>query len=344
MTALSIWFWQRMVTPHMAFLAAALAERGHRVTYVAEEPLDEQRAALGWQAPDIPDVSLRFATTAIEARELVAAAEAGTIHLTQGFRSNGTVAFAQKAIQARGQRHFVIMETVDQRGATGIFKPALYAWHLHNWRRGLNGVMAIGADTPDWLRRLAPAKLRTFPFAYFLKEPAPPSYTPTGTPFRFLFVGALVPGKRVDLLLQCLGDLPEKTFDFEVVGDGPRREHLENLAERVLPGRVNFHGVVPISEVSDHMAAADCLVLPSDHDGWGAVVSEALMTGTPVICSTACGSREVVLASGSGGVFSTFDTAALRQLLAATLAQGKIKCEGRKALRSWARCLGAAAG
>ena len=30
----SIWFWQQMVTPHMATLAAALAERGFKVNYV----------------------------------------------------------------------------------------------------------------------------------------------------------------------------------------------------------------------------------------------------------------------------------------------------------------------
>lgn len=49
------------------------------------------------------------------------------------------------------------------------------------------------------------------------------------------------------------------------------------------------------------MARADVLVLPSWHDGWGAVVSEALMAGTPAIASDACGSAGVVRASGVGG-------------------------------------------
>ncbi len=52
----------------------------------------------------------------------------------------------------------------------------------------------------------------------------------------------------------------------------------------------------------------------------------------------------MVQASGAGGVFDTFDTAALQQLLEATLARGKIGRDDRLVLRSWARCLGADAG
>lgn len=32
----SVWFWQRIVSPHMAGLASALAKRGCQVVYVAE--------------------------------------------------------------------------------------------------------------------------------------------------------------------------------------------------------------------------------------------------------------------------------------------------------------------
>jgi hypothetical protein len=61
------------------------------------------------------------------------------------------------------------------------------------------------------------------------------------------------------------------------------------------------------TEVPRAMAQADCLVLPSIHDGWGAVASESLMVGTPVVCSDACGVAGVVQASGVGGVFPVKD-------------------------------------
>lgn len=344
MSSLSIWFWQRLVTPHMANLAVSLASRGHKVTYIAEETLDDHRKALGWQVPELAGVTLSFARTRTDAEVLAAGAEAGSIHLTQGLRSNGNIAFAQKIIRTRGLRHFVIMETIDQSGTKGWLKQPLYAWHLFRWRRGLNGILAIGADTPEWLRRLAPNRLRIMPFAYFLKAPAPLPPKPKGKSFRFLFVGSLVPGKRVDLLLHCLRDLFEHTFSVEVVGDGPMRADLETLADEILPGRVDFRGVVPMSKVSAHIAASDCLVLPSVHDGWGAVVSEALMMGTPVICSAACGARRVVEASGAGGVFATHEPDTLRDLLASALAKAELDDFSRDALRKWAGCLNTVSG
>lgn len=344
MSKLTIWFWQRMVTPHMGYLASALAQRGHKVTYVAEERLSVQREALGWQSLDLNGVTMRFASTAHEAKKLAECSDVQTIHITQGLRANGIVASAQKTISIRKQRHYIIMESVDLRGPVGYLKPAVYVWHLYRKRRDLEGVMAIGADTSSWLRRLAPSNLQIFPFAYFLPEQQFESTPRSRSKFRFLYAGALVPRKRVDLLLQTLGDLRKHEFEIEVIGNGPMRHELESLAEKLLPGRVVFQGVLPISEIPGRMALADCLVLPSSHDGWGAVVSEALMVGTPAICSAACGSRGVVEASGVGGVFGTLDKLKLSNLLESAVYDGKINTESRMRLKRWARCLGADAG
>jgi glycosyltransferase involved in cell wall biosynthesis len=92
------------------------------------------------------------------------------------------------------------------------------------------------------------------------------------------------------------------------------------------------------------MAQADCLVLPSVHDGWGAVISEALMVGTPVICSDACGAAGVVKASGSGGVFRRDRFDELQFELNKQLQSGSIDIDNRIRIASWARALDANAG
>ena len=84
------------------------------------------------------------------------------------------------------------------------------------------------------------------------------------------------------------------------------------------------------------IAGSDCLVLPSEYDGWGAVVSEALLAGTPAICSSACGAAVAVEASGAGGVFASGDGVSLERLLHAQL-RGSSWTQGqRAALRHWA--------
>ena len=59
----SIWFWQSMVTPHMVALAAALAERGFEVNYVANEKLSKKRIKQGWEMPEVGKAKLLLAPT-----------------------------------------------------------------------------------------------------------------------------------------------------------------------------------------------------------------------------------------------------------------------------------------
>ena len=106
-----------------------------------------------------------------------------------------------------------------------------------------------------------------------------------------------------------------RDIELWIVGGGLERENLNSLANLFLPGQVNWIGSLPMSKIPKIIQEADCLVLPSRHDGWGAVVCESLMVGTPVICSDACGSSEVVQASGVGGIFLKNDQRSLAKFL-----------------------------
>ncbi len=59
------------------------------------------------------------------------------------------------------------------------------------------------------------------------------------------------------------------------------------------PPPASFVGFLNQTEISRAYVAADCLVLPSDHDEtWGLVVNEAMASGLPCIVSDACGCAE----------------------------------------------------
>lgn len=344
-----IWFWQRIVTPHMAGLACALARQGHLVTYVAEREMSEDRARQGWQAPDLPDVTLRFAGSAAAFGNLVAQAPASSIHICQGIRGNGSVSLAQRALKRRGLKQWVVMETVRDDGLSGHAKRMLYRLLFFRWRRHLQGVLATGWRTPDWVRARGMPAEKVFPFAYFLSDVpvlALPMVKSDG-PFRVLFVGRFIECKRLDLLISVLGSLAKTKaieFKLQAVGSGPLEQTLRAHGERVIGDRLQWLGRQPMNEVRALMASVDCLVLPSQYDGWGAVVSEALMAGTPVIASDACGSAGVVQASGRGGVFPANEADALKILIQNEMDSGPVLPDQRKRLAAWARCLGAEAG
>lgn len=341
-----ICLWQAIISPHMAGLAVALARRGCEVSYVAQQALSEDRVRQGWSQPGLEGVRLHLLDSGAAVDQLVAAATPDFVHLCGGLRGNGLIQAAQAALARRGLRQWVVMETVDDAGWQGALRRLEYGRLFRRWRGRLQGVLAIGHLTPAWVAARGMPTNAVFPFAYFLpgNEKAARSVPDSSGPFRFLFVGQLIERKRLGVLLDCMRALATRDFRLAVVGSGPIEGLLRALAANALPGRVEWVGSLPMEAVAKEMARADCLVLPSRHDGWGAVVSEALMVGTPVICSDACGAAGVVRASGRGGVFARDDRRELIRLLDRAFANGPPTRAERASLADWAKCLGADAG
>ena len=345
-----VWFWQRILTPHMGALAAELVDQGHAVTFVANDRMSADRASQGWESPALGKARFELASTSVEIQALVNAAQGDSIHLCQGLRGNGLVGKAQRLISQRGLRHWAIMETVDDAGWSGALKRGLYRGLLWSWHSSLQGVLAVGRGMPDWVVARGLPHSAVFPFAYFLRDPEDGVSVDSAfagedsRPFRFIFVGQLIERKRVDSLIEALSALNRTNVELWVVGSGPLEASLRAQSAQLLADCVNWLGVQPMSAVPALIAQADCLVLPSRHDGWGAVVSEALMVGTPAICSDACGASEAVLASQDGGVFPAGNTEALRDCLARQVERGLMGADRRRALAEWGHCLGARAG
>lgn len=121
-----------------------------------------------------------------------------------------------------------------------------------------------------------------------------PGYvTPPGGTLHALTVSRLIEHKRIDLQLQALAQTPGVTLD--VVGDGPTRAQLEELArELAITDRVRFTGALDHADVIERMATADVFLLTSSYEGLPHVVIEALAYGTPVVTTAAEGTREAI--------------------------------------------------
>ena len=84
--------------------------------------------------------------------------------------------------------------------------------------------------------------------------------------------------------------------------------------------------------------------MPSVHDGWGAVVSEAMINGIPAICSDACGAADVVKLSRFGGVFKSNDLNDLIEQLSVVFKKGPITDNAKLNLSSWSKKITSEAG
>jgi glycosyltransferase involved in cell wall biosynthesis len=110
--------------------------------------------------------------------------------------------------------------------------------------------------------------------------------TESGAKLKLLFVGGLVPRKACDFALRgaaCV--LRQQSAHLTVIGDGPERSRLEQLATSLgINNSVEFCGWLSHAEVLNRMRSADVFVFPSLRDNGAGVVFEALASGAvPVV-------------------------------------------------------------
>lgn len=113
---------------------------------------------------------------------------------------------------------------------------------------------------------------------------------------RLLWIGRMVPVKRLDVLLQACAVLRDRGTDFELslVGDGPLRPALAAQAAALgLSQAVSFVGSVHHDDLADWYRAADLTVLPSQSEGVPNVLRESLACGTPFVASGVGGIPEI---------------------------------------------------
>lgn len=126
-----------------------------------------------------------------------------------------------------------------------------------------------------------------------------PSST-SGPGLSLLFVGRLVPVKRVDRIIEALGELP--MAKLTVIGDGPELTSLMAFAvDRGVVDHITFAGTLPHDDVLRIMARSDALVLASDVEGFPHVALEALACGLPIVAPAVGGLAEI-LQDGVNGV------------------------------------------
>ena len=152
---------------------------------------------------------------------------------------------------------------------------------------------------------------------------------------RFLFVGRVMHEKGVDELFAAAKRMKQTYGDgveFHVVGSfeegyKPLMDELERS------GVVKYHGYQ--SDMKRFYAMADCVVLPSYHEGMSNVLLEAAASGRPLITSDIPGCREAVEPGVSGYLCPARDAdalyAAMRRFLELPHAQrAAMGCCGRE--------------
>lgn len=137
-----------------------------------------------------------------------------------------------------------------------------------------------------------------------------------------LFAGKFIAAKQPRELLEAFLALHLPGTALVLVGDGPEKAALQQIARAAPAGTVHFLPFANQSEMPARYLLADVFALPSRglYETWGLAVNEAMHLGRPCLVSDRVGCQRDLVEDGvTGWVFRADDAADLRQKLSAAL-------------------------
>lgn len=290
----NIVFWDPSYSPHKISFVDAVAKAlpGCNIFAFADADISAERRSLGWKSENPPKVQWNIKPNEHLIKERVFCEPKETLHVLSGIRWVETITSAIKHIKQSGACFAIMQEPRVREGWRGELR-FLQSWATENWyRRNLEFVLAIGRNGPPWFESVGYHPDKIIPFAYYVDPPN--SSTAVAASLRsnnkvtIGYAGRLVTAKGIMDVAQAASELGRE-YRLLIAGSGPDADLMRNfcLKHKI---DVSFLGVLPIDEIGNFMSRLDVLVLASNtKDGWGVVVSEALMSGTAVVTTPCVG-------------------------------------------------------
>lgn len=136
-----------------------------------------------------------------------------------------------------------------------------------------------------------------------------PELKPKDDVLRIGFIGRVVKLKRIQYLIALASHLKNKgigNFEIMVVGDGPEREKMENLAkEGGVADKVKFLGFR--TDIEKLYNQFDLFVLPSEEEALSLALIDAGMCGLPALAFDVGGNSEIIKNGETGYIVHSVD-------------------------------------
>lgn len=312
-------FWQNCLSPHQLPYISHIQDddRVDEVVVVTGETISEERKKMGWEIGNFSGldqckVYIMPQDAIIET--LLSQKPDDSYHLFSGIRAD---AFVFKCLRM-SMKYNLHRGMITERPNTYNFK-----WNIRNgkpywmhrlrfmihdkkYAKNMEHVFAMGSEAVEYFKSLG-IGWKVHPFCYCTQTVSGSSDIILSSVPNYVFVGSLSSRKNPLELLRAFSFFKQGMLKF--IGDGVLKNKLiKEIEKNNLQEHIELVGTVSQHQISHFLYNSDVLVLPSQHDGWGAVVNEALQAGCFVVCSDVCGASMLLEKDSKLGLVFKIDS------------------------------------
>ena len=305
--------WQMVLTDHQAFTYEALADlSGSKILSHVVVIEDEARKKQGWLDIQLKSLSrflipqdnfFKYCFGVIQKHQ-------NSIHIFAAPFSNWKFIPCMLYAAWLNVEYYVISEpySPDSEGylsdtslligrVKALFRPQLYRLYGLLLSRSTAGVFAISRLALSQFQKAGFPASKLFPFGYFVPSQLRLESVEnirlnrqSHSNIKAIFIGSLIKRKGIDLLIELSESLLAigSEISIDVYGHG-NPDFLPSNFKNFC-----YKGAIPFGMAQEKIAEYDLVIVPSLHDGWSVVVNEAILSGTPVVCSDRVGASTLV--------------------------------------------------
>lgn len=307
---MKITFFSNYFNHHQKPLSDEFLKLGIDYTFVATEPISEERLKLGYQNMDkeYPFVLTTYDSEENKEKAMQLALDSDIVII-----GSAPHEYISKRLEMN-KITFRYSERLLKQGNWRILDPFLFKKMLkenYKYKDKNLFLLVASAYAPIDYKKYHTFKNKMYKWGYF---PEFKEYDleklllkkSQNKKIKIVWCGRLIKYKNPEIVIKLAKKLVKNNYDFEinVIGEGKLRKKLERkVAENNLTNVVKIMGSVPSSEVRKYMEEANIYLFTSNYEeGWGAVLNESMNSACTVVASHAIGSVPFLINNYKNGI------------------------------------------
>ena len=286
---------------HQKTLSDSLCEICDKYYFIATQPMDEERIALGWGQGSLPGYVIQYELNHHKCNEIISDFDI-VIY--------GSAPYSLIKDRIRKQKIvFLYMERIFKKSGLNLKKilTALLIKHRFGMKENVYVLAASGYAASDF-STIGCLRERYLKWGYF---PETKKYENINDLINLkqhnsiLWVARFIDWKHPEACVLLAEKLIEDGYEFSInmIGVGPLFEQMRNtIHEKGLEKYIYLLGSKTPNEVRSYMEKSEIFISTSDqNEGWGAVINEAMNSGCAVIASNAIGAAPFLIIDDING-------------------------------------------